>query len=163
MASKHSVRYSIVLALVSRFSTLKEGEGLTYEELEEVMGCDPRENRSLIHQAARRVLHEGKTIDCRVKVGYFRIKDREVKSVVERRVNRGDRQHETALLVSTYGANRENLSPDEQRDLDHSQFKAATRVLLARKMEREKITEDTKIELPTGNEMMKILEGRKEL
>ncbi len=157
---QREVRYSIRLELRARFLIATKGELLTYEELEEIMGCDPRRSRHLIYRAAEDAL---KVIECKPKVGYFVVKDNEVRGSSERDYKAGDRKTERGfkkiLLVD-----RSVLTAEEQRATDHTAYKGAMRILVSRRLEKQpQIDENTRISIPSGKELVEIMKGRKEL
>ena len=157
------VRYAIRLELRKNFASWDYGEGLTYPELEKIMGCEPRKNRHLIHQATEDVLPGNIVIECKPKIGYFRVKAPDVKAVCERDMKSGSRKNEKALKKATY-TDRSKLTREEEQGLNHTQYKAAMTVALRNRLERiPQITEKTQVSLPSGRELAEILRGRKEL
>ena len=157
------VRYTIRLELRKTFALWDYGEGLTYSELEKLMGCDPRKNRHLIHQAAEDVLPDNIVIECKPNIGYFRVRAPDVKGVSERDMKSGAKKNEKALKKATY-TDRSQLTREGQQALDHTQFKAAMKVALSNRLERiPLITEKTQVSIPSGKELAEILKGRKEL
>jgi len=157
------VGYTIRLELRKTFALWDYGEGLTYPELEKLMGCDPRKNRHLIYQAADDVESDNIVIRCKLKVGYFRVRPRDSQGVSEGHLKSSAKQVDKALRVSTY-TDRSKLTREQGQGLDHTQFKAAMEKALRNRLERiPLITEKTQVSIPTGKELAEILKGRTEL
>lgn len=100
--------------LVTLFSRAEHGELVTYEQLEGMLGRDPRLHRAAIHSALRIVQNEtGKVFECEAKLGYRCLDDAQIVGSTQ---SIRERQHRlTRKALKRLGVVRTDKLPDDKR------------------------------------------------
>lgn len=129
-----------------RARTLEHGAILTYQQLEQITGNDPRNDRQPVYRATIELEEtDHKSLVCVPNVGYRVALPSEHRSLTERHRRRSYRQLKTARRKAD-SADRSKLTDDERRWFDEtsirlSQVETAARNLHRRVRSLERSTE----------------------
>jgi DNA-binding transcriptional regulator GbsR (MarR family) len=141
---------------------LDYGTLVTYEQLNEILDRDSRENRGPIYDAMREMeRHDHRTFKCVPRVGYAIAEPDEHRALAEKHRKRSYRQVKKARNKIT-SAPRELLSEDDRRWMDETEIRLSQLESGLRHANRRLALVERKVESKSTNEA-EILEALEKL